>query len=158
MQKKALCRPLPPNRKKRRYFTACDAARIAREVIKDDSTTTPEEVLACIAKGLGFSHISLSRQRTTESGVSLVKPTISIVKLILKKSLPLLKAARWKALVAALGTLLSALDKLETLIDLIFDQPKQSKVEDAINPEKCKCKDQPKETTSNPGEINQALF
>jgi len=54
-----------PNRTKIRTFTSCDVARIAREVVRDEGST-PEEVLACIAKGLGFTHISLSR--TTNGG------------------------------------------------------------------------------------------
>jgi len=152
------CRPLPPNRTKKRYFTACDAARIAREVVRDDSETTPEQVLACIAKGMGFSHISLSRQRAVESNVSLSKPTITLAKTLLKKSIPLLRKFNLPKVIAVLSTLLSALDKLETVIDLLLNQPKQDKVDDAINKDKCKCKDQPNQPKENPAEINPPLI
>lgn len=78
-----------PFRTTTRYFTSCDAARIARQVVQDDKETTPEEVLACIAKGFGFTHVSLSRLTVVESGISLDKRAVlpallSILKLVEK--------------------------------------------------------------------------
>lgn len=132
-----------PNRTARRYFKTCDAARIAREVIRDDPETTPEEVLACIAKGLGFTHISLSRQRVVESGVSLgkvpIKPALTLLQKLLveltKKS-NLLKRLLGPSL-AALKKALDLIEKIDTL------DPPQEEVDKAINKDKCKCKDQP---------------
>jgi len=127
-----------PNRTRRRHFSACDAARIAREVVNDDPDTTPEEVLACIAKGFGFTHISLSRLRVVES--SIIKPKHALV--ILKKSIPLLEKLlnkfpwlKWLGpLVPALKKALDFISKIDTL------DPPQAEVDDAINKEKCKCK------------------
>lgn len=129
-----------PNRKFPRYFKTCDAARIAREVVRDDPETTPEEVLACIAKGFGFTHISLSRQRLVESGVSLGKiPVKSTIAIILALIVKLAKNKRLRELltplIAALKKLLDYLDKLEKLFDI-----EQAEVDDVINPDKCRCK------------------
>jgi len=126
-----------PNRTKRRYFKACDAARIAREVVRDDPETTPEEVLACIAKGFGFTHVSLSRLRVVES--SIIKPKHALV--ILQKSIPLLEKLlnkfpwlRWLGpLVPALKKALDFINKVDTL------DPPQTEVDDVINKEKCNC-------------------
>ena len=63
-----------PNRKNKRYFSACDAARIAREVVKDRGLT-PEEVLACVAKGLGFTHIIVNKKNVSPFPDIKVKPS-----------------------------------------------------------------------------------
>lgn len=130
-----------PNRTQRRYFTACDAARIAREVIKDDPETTPEEVLACIAKGFGFTHISLSRLRVVESAVIFtkipIKPTLTILGKLLEKL-----AERSSLFKRLLGPALVALKKAIELADKIDTiDPPQAEVDNVINPGKCRCKD-----------------
>jgi len=42
-----------------RYFSSCDCARVARNVV-DDRGVSPESVVACVAKGLGFTYLGLS--------------------------------------------------------------------------------------------------
>jgi hypothetical protein len=130
-----------PNRSRRRYFKACDAARIAREVVRDDPDSTPEEVLACIAKGFGFTHISLSRQRAVESAISLdkraIKPlVVNLIKLIqfLSKKSRLLKEFLAPLLVVA-KKIMDIVGKIDTL------DPPQAEVDDVINKLKCQCKE-----------------
>lgn len=130
-----------PNRTRVRVFTACDAARIAREVVRDDTETTPEEVLACIAKGFGFSHISLSRVRVVESAISLDKKAIMPLLLTLLK---LIEKGRQKAGVLKdfLGPIFVILKKIIDAVDNIKTlDPPQQEVDDVISPSKCKCKD-----------------
>ena len=130
-----------PNRTERRYFKSCDAARIAREVVRDDPETTPEEVLACIAKGFGFTHISLSRVRVVESAVIFtkipIKPTLTILAKLLEKL-----AETSRLLKRLLGPALVVLKKAIDLADKIdIIEPPQAEVDDVINPGKCRCKD-----------------
>ncbi len=146
-----VCRYIP-NRTKKRYFSACDAARIAREVVKDQKAT-PEEVLACIAKGLGFTHISLSRQRVVESGVILKKDTVVGLVLILKKASVIL-LRRFPKIAKYVIPIIKGIDALVDAIDAIIDSPDQAKVDDAIDKDKCKCKDQPKEEGVKNGSKN----
>ena len=134
-----------PNRTKRRYFTECDVSRIAQNCV-DDTGTTPEELLACIAKHFGFTHISMSRVPTVvESGLSLRKGQIDLM----KKSLNLLKTSiekvannRWvrnkpwlRNFILRWGPVLA--DIIDALDDLLDDSPPQRKVEDVL---KCQCK------------------
>jgi hypothetical protein len=128
-----------PNRTKPRFFSSCDAARIARNVVID-TDQTPEQVLACIAKGMGFTHISLSRQRSVESGINLSKGAITPLLIILKKTVISL-GNRFPRLLRFIAPLIEAVDALSNAIQLIFDQPDQEKVDDAIAPGKCTCKD-----------------
>lgn len=130
-----------PNRSNRRYFTACDAARISREVVRDDQETTPEEVLACIAKGFGFTHISLSRIRVVESAIILtkipIKPTLTLLSKLLVKL-----AERSSLFKRLLGPILVVLKKAIDMADKIDTiDPPQAEVDDVINPGKCRCKD-----------------
>jgi len=127
-----------PNRSRPRYFSSCDAARIARQVTQDDPEVTPEEVLACIAKGFGFSHISLSRLSVVES-VSLSKIPIKPILTILEKLLIKLAttSTRMKRI---LGPLLIILKKALDLADKIDTiEPPQKEVDDVINKNKCNC-------------------
>lgn len=127
-----------PNRTKKRYFSMCDAARIAREVVKDRGDT-PEEVLACIAKGLGFTHISLSRTRVMEGKIlavltklpAILLPIIALVRVLAKRYgwlLPILKK---------LLELKKAWDEVKNLFD---STPPSAKVESVFG-DKCKCKE-----------------
>lgn len=136
-----------PNRTRIRYFRACDAARIAREVVKDDPETTPEEVLACIAKGMGFTHISLSRQRTADASVSLRKDTIISILKLAKKGLEI-ATQKFSFLRRYIIPILQGINDLIQLVDSLrlFD-PDSSPVEEVINKDKCKCKDEPKDTS-----------
>jgi len=130
-----------PNRTRVRYFTSCDAARIAREVVRDDPETTPEEVLACIAKGFGFSHISLSRIRAVESGISLDKKAIMPLLLTLLKLIEKGRASS-QLLKDFLGPLFVILKKIIDMVDKIKTlDPPQQEVDDVIDPRKCRCKD-----------------
>lgn len=130
-----------PNRTRVRTFTACDAARIAREVVRDDKETTPEEVLACIAKGFGFTHISLSRVRVVESSIILTKIPIKPTLTLLGKLLEVL-TKRSDLLKRLLGPSLAALKKAIDLADKIDTiDPPQAEVDQVINPQKCRCKD-----------------
>ena len=131
---------IKPFRTNRRFFSSCDAARIAREVVKDRGET-PEQVLACIAKGLGFTHISLSRQQAVQAG------NVRAAVLIAKSSLEILRAglkllrSRWPRVFSRLGRIIEALDVIDELIDAIFNEPEQQRVEELAV---CRCKDQPK--------------
>ncbi len=131
-----------PNRTKRRYFSSCDAARIAREVVRDDTETTPEEVMACIAKGFGFTHVSLSRTTVVESSILTkipVKPTLTILQKLIEaliRKYPWLKTGTGPIIVA-LKRAIELADKVDIL------EPPQAEVDKVINKEKCKCKDQP---------------
>lgn len=130
-----------PNRTKVRTFSSCDAARIAREVVRDDQETTPEEVLACIAKGFGFTHISLSRIRVVESAISLDKKAIMPLLLNLLK---LIEKGRLKAGVLKdfLGPIFVILKKIIDMVDKIKTlDPPQAEVDDVISRSKCRCKD-----------------
>lgn len=129
-----------PNRTRVRYFTACDAARIARQVVQDDSETTPEEVLACIAKGFGFTHVSLSRLRVVEAGLTLEKKQIlpalvNLLKIIEKLAQ---KSKLFKDFIAPLLVIIKKIIETVDKIDTI--DPPQGEVDDVINKEKCKCK------------------
>lgn len=46
-------------RKKSRIYKPCDVARIAVYCSNDNPDVTKEQLLACVAKSLGFTHISL---------------------------------------------------------------------------------------------------
>lgn len=132
-----------PNRTFPRLFSSCDAARIAREVAKQKKDT-PEEIMACIAKGLGFTHISLSRSGTVvESRVTLSKGTIQSAINGLKIVLSIVKS-RFPSIAARIAAIIDALDKVSRFIDSILDNPRQERVEDVLPEGKCKCKDQPK--------------
>jgi hypothetical protein len=50
---------IKPNRKEIRHFKPCDAARIAKFAAESPNYGRTH-VLACIAKGLGFTHVCLS--------------------------------------------------------------------------------------------------
>lgn len=130
-----------PNRKNIRTFSSCDVARIAREVVRDESEATPETVLACIAKGFGFTHISLSRIRTVESGISLDKKAIMPLLLTLLK---IIEKGRARAglLKEFLGPIFVILKKIIDMVDKIKTlDPPQAEVDDVIDPNRCKCKD-----------------
>jgi hypothetical protein len=63
-----------PNRKKPRYFKPCDVARIAKNCVQDNELPA-ELVLAYVARGLGFTHISLHKREEefdTDDGVQRV--------------------------------------------------------------------------------------
>jgi len=112
--------------------------------VVSDRNERPEEVLACIAKGLGFTHISLSRDRdVVEAGVNLSKGTIQAAIKVLKNALFVIKRS-FPSIAAKIGAIIELLDKLERLIDRLLDNPPQERVEDVLPPGKCVCKDQPK--------------
>jgi len=126
-----------------RYFTSCDAARIARNVVADRNER-PEEVLACVAKGLGFTHISLSRPtEVVESGVNISKGTVKTT-ITLTKSLLNTILKRFPRYAERIAVIIEALDKFERVIDKLLDTPPSERVEDVLPPGKCNCKDQPK--------------
>jgi len=129
------------NRTRKRYFKACDAARIAREVVRDDPDTTPEEVLACIAKGFGFTHVSLSRLRVVESGIN-IRPKDVVV--LTKTALTLLEkiAVKFPRIGKILGPVVAALKKAGDYLQKIDTiDPPQQEVDDVINKLKCNCKE-----------------
>jgi hypothetical protein len=126
-----------------RYFTSCDAARIARNVVADRNER-PEEVLACIAKGLGFTHISLSRPPdVVQSGVNISKGTIKTTITLTKKLLETI-ARKFPSFARRISTIIEALDVAERVLDKLLDNPPSERVEDVLPPGKCNCKDQPK--------------
>lgn len=136
-------------RNKRRSFSACDAARVARQAVYDDPDMTPEIVLACIAKGMRFRYISLSRVEVVESGISLSKvdPRLAVLAIkkvveLIEKGPPLLK----KLIGPMIPALKKAIDYLQK-IDTI-DAP-QKDVDDVIPKGKCECKYSTGEDTVN---------
>jgi len=134
-----VCR-VKPNRTKPRLFSSCDAARIAREVVKDDKSLTPEQVLACIAKGMGFTHISLSRLTVVESGINLDKKTILPLVLSLEKGLIEL-SKKTKLIGQFLAPLLVILKKIIDIAGRVdIAEPPQAAVDDVIVKGKCECK------------------
>lgn len=115
----------------------------------DDPELTPEIVLACIAKGLKFTYISLSRVGVVESGIGLGKVDPRLAALGLKKVIifiekgsPFLK----KYLLPLIPALKKALDYLEK-VDTI--DPPQAAVDDVIPKGKCECKYSTGEDTIN---------
>lgn len=115
----------------------CDAARIAREVVRDRGDT-PEEVLACIAKGLGFTHISLSRTRVMEGNIAVILtrlPAILTPLIILIRTL----AKKYGWLWPIVKKLLEIKKAWEDVMDFLDTTPPSAKVEDVFG-EKCKCK------------------
>jgi hypothetical protein len=127
-----------PNRTKKRYFSMCDAARIAREVVKDRGDT-PEEVLACIAKGMGFTYISLSRLTEVEAGLITTKQLPLLVKTVIKGLEYLTN--KFRLLKPFLAPLLVILKKIYDLVNKIdVAEPPQERVENVVG-DKCRCKD-----------------
>jgi hypothetical protein len=71
-----------PNRTTPRRFTPCDAARIAREAAKSNNLENVQ-VLACVAKGLGFTYISIRQDMpVVMSGVNISKTPALVVTLL----------------------------------------------------------------------------
>lgn len=130
-----------PNRSQIRTFKPCDAARIAREVVRDDKDSTPEKVLACIAKGLGFTHISLSRTegRPIESAINLGKSVKLIESLVIALQ-KVVRALGLRDIAARIGAILDLLGELSKLIDESFFQPDQAAVDDVLPETYCNCK------------------
>jgi len=130
-----------PNRKRIRTFKTCDAVRVCREVLSHDETT-PEELLACIARSMGFTHISLSRPTTVQQ--QLISPAVianlpALIESAIAALLLLAKKYGWLA--ALLKDLIDGLDKIRKIIErLTEDLPTQVLVDEAINPSKCNCK------------------
>jgi len=137
-----------PNRTKKRFFKPCDAARIARECIKDDPELTPEQVLACIAKGLGFATIALSRTTSVEAGVNLGKGKLTLIKIALEQIIKI-TPKRFSRLIGSIAAVLKIVQEIENAIDLLFNAPEQKTVDSQIPKDKCDCKDQP-DTTHGP--------
>jgi len=131
-----------PNRRNPRYFKMCDAARIAREVVRDNPGDTPEEVLACIARGLGFTHISLSRTRVVEA--SLLPALLRSLPILIESLLTILRVLtkKYGFLLPLLKNLIELIQEIKDSIDKFFNEPEppQAKIEDVLSPEKCKCK------------------
>jgi hypothetical protein len=129
-----------PNRTKKRYFSSCDAARIAREVVKDRGET-PEQVLACIAKGFGFTHISLSRQRVVQS--SILPSVIRTLPVLIEGAITLLRIfmKKFGKQIAAVKAIIDILNKVKDILDRFLTEspPDQAKVDDIIG-DGCKCK------------------
>jgi hypothetical protein len=59
-----------PNRKKPRYYVPCDVARIARYCLQDNPDVSPIQLLAVVAKGIGFTKVAV------ENSVKTRVPTI----------------------------------------------------------------------------------
>lgn len=126
-----------------RYFTSCDAARIARNVVSDQGET-PEAVLACIAKGLGYNVIAVRTQGTVVKSFA-GSPAASILVVILK----LLKLAvrRSPFFRNQFKTAIQTLEEFETSFETLLEEEyTQQFVDDVLLRSKkgCRCKDQPK--------------
>ena len=125
-----------PKRSKKRFFSVCDVARIAQNVV-DDNGEAPEVVMAYVARQLGFTHISLSRVGTTEAKISLTK-SVSLIKSLVVAMVRLSKTINFPQLTKILISIVEALDTLERAVDLIFSEPDQAKADDFIDEGKCK--------------------
>jgi len=129
-----------PNRTRIRTFKTCDAVRVCREVLSHDDTT-PEELLACIAKSMGFTHISLSRPTSVTASAlpNVIKNLPAILTTVINALKLLAKQYGWLAVI--LKDLIDLLDKVRKLIDEFrSDVPDQALVDDVINKDKCNCK------------------
>lgn len=131
-----------PNRTKPRHFKTCDAARVAREVLRFDTETTPEEVLACIALGLGFTHISLSRVVAVEASLfpKVIRNLPAIVERLIEVLAALIKKYSW--LKPILKEIIDDLVVAKKLVDKFLEltEPKQELCINVINRDKCACK------------------
>lgn len=133
-----------PNRTKPRHFSACDAARIAREVVKDDDRITPEMVMACIAKGFGFTHVSIERGPDAEptvvaAQINLTK-SVGVIKVVVEGLQKIATALRLSQFSNGLAKIIVFLDSLADALDLIFDSPQQEPVDDVLPEGFCQCK------------------
>lgn len=141
-----------PRRSERRFFKTCDAVRVCREVLSEDVLMTPEELLACIAQDLGFTHISLSRTRVVQSGLSVILAKRVALDVLIAALEGLATAISWlqrlirnnprlaKAIFVVEG-FLKLKQAVERVVELFAEEPPdQARVEDVIDPAKCKCK------------------
>lgn len=122
----------------------CDAARVAREVVRDRNET-PEAVLACIARGLGFTHISLSRQRVVQAGLpAVIRNLPAIIRALLVVLKELVAKHGW--LLPVLKNLIEFLNEITKLIDKWQAEglPDQIAIDELLDDGRCVCKDQPK--------------
>jgi len=126
------------NRTVPRYFTACDAARIARQVTLDRNVP-PESVIACIAKGYGYTHILLRKGETAldiDIGSRSARRTLSEFVDLSKKVPAVIKIFPW---VRAILRIAETIDVILDLIDVIQgDQGRP--VDELIEPGTCNCK------------------
>ena len=133
-----ICR-YKPNRSQPRLFRPCDVARIARNCV-EDNRLRPEEVLACVAKGMGFTHVSLSRsEETVQAGISLKKGQIDLVKSLLNRILNTVKD-RLPELAKGIGVILELLDRVERILDRLLG-PESEKVDEVLPAGVCSCKE-----------------
>jgi len=110
-----------PNRSSPRYFSACDAGRIAQQVV-DDRLIPKEIVLACVAKALGFTTISLPKPDVVEAFVG--RPSS---RQVLRGVSQLLRAvsrqlASFGARLEMIDDLLGALDELAQQIESLVER------------------------------------
>jgi len=129
-----------PNRTRVRTFKVCDAARIAREVNKDDGNMTPEIIMACIAKGFGFTHISLSRPGTVVVSAINLSKTTTLLRKGVEAALSLSRKLDIKSISNLLIRAIEIIDAIDILIDGIFQQPGQERVDDVLPEGVCQCK------------------
>jgi hypothetical protein len=55
-----------PVRKNPRFFRPCDVARIARYCLQDNPDVSPLQLLAVVAKGIGFDKIAVEQVKSTD--------------------------------------------------------------------------------------------
>jgi len=125
-----------------RYFSSCDAARIARNVVSDRGEP-PEVVLACIAKGLGYRVIAIPTEGITVNSFA-GSANLALVRLVLRLIAATLR--RVPGLANQLDTATAALEELETKIQTFLSRDFQvANVDDVLIRSKfgCNCKDQP---------------
>jgi len=70
-----------PNRKKKRTYSPCDVRRIVIYCLNDNPDVTTDEMLALIAKTLGYTHISTKKRDLIEDNTE-EKQTSKLVDLL----------------------------------------------------------------------------
>lgn len=113
--------------------------------MKDGDNVTPEMVLACIAKGMGFKKISLSRENAptqVEAGVNLSK-SVNLVKIAIETVYKIAIRLRLVSIAAKLKLAIEAIEKLSRLIDDAFFEYDQIDVDEVLPKQFCKCKGVP---------------
>lgn len=132
-----------PNRTKPRYFKPCDVTRIAQNCVKDNKLP-PQEVLACVALGLGFKYVALDRVKQDETvdakAVDLSK-TVTLAKRAVVFVQGLLYRLKQRDLAAKLGAVIEVLDRVVQFLDRTFFRPTTAdaeKIADSFG--NCNCK------------------
>jgi hypothetical protein len=124
-----------------RFFTSCDAARIARNVVSDQLEDR-EVVLACVAKGLGLAVIAIPIDKGVVKSFA-GSANLQLIRLFLRLLASRLRVFGFKS---QIDTATKALEDLsEQVKSLLGEDFRIANVDDVLIRSKkgCICKDQP---------------